>query len=54
MHAYLQRFFRVSLETRDAPANGWMLINGDACRAPADCAVAAAGDSLQLHRCSLP
>ena len=34
MNSYVQRWFRVSLDARDAPVNGWLLQTGDEpCRA---------------------
>ena len=52
-HAYMQRFFRVSLQAGNAPANGWLLVHADDCVAPDTCRTAAAGDRLRLYRCDL-
>jgi 4-amino-4-deoxy-L-arabinose transferase-like glycosyltransferase len=51
LHTYASRFFRVSLDPRGIPVNGWFLTSDDACRAPPACSRAAAGTRLALYRC---
>jgi 4-amino-4-deoxy-L-arabinose transferase-like glycosyltransferase len=51
LHAYLSRFFRVSLQAASAPVNGWMLVADQRCSAPPPCALAAAGVRLALYKC---
>ena len=52
LHTYVQRWFRVSLDARAQPLNGWFLRSDAACAVPDSCAPAAAGDSLTLFRCT--
>jgi len=52
MHSYVQRFYRVSLDGRGVPINGWLLQADGACTPPPACMIAARGDSLALFRCS--
>jgi hypothetical protein len=52
VHSYMQRFYRVSLDGRGVPINGWLLQADGACTPPPTCMIAARGDSLALFRCS--
>jgi 4-amino-4-deoxy-L-arabinose transferase-like glycosyltransferase len=51
LHTYAQRWFRVSLDARDMPINGWLLRVGEDCDAPPSCPPVARGDTLTLFRC---
>jgi 4-amino-4-deoxy-L-arabinose transferase-like glycosyltransferase len=51
LHTYTQRWFRVSLDARDMPINGWLLREGDDCQAPSSCSPVARGETLTLFRC---
>ena len=51
LHTYVQRWFRVSLDARAQPVNGWFLRADAACSVPDSCVPAAAGQSLTLFRC---
>lgn len=51
LHTYAQRWFRVSLDARDIPINGWLLRLGEDCAAPPSCLPVARGDTLTLFRC---
>jgi hypothetical protein len=50
----VQRWFRVSLDARDMPINGWLLRADAACEAPASCAPVAEGATVTLFRCRKP
>ena len=52
LHSYLSRFFRVSLDARGAPANGWFLTLDAECQAPPACALSASGTRLALYTCA--
>ena len=52
LQSYVNRFFRVSLDTRGEPVNGLMLQDRGACQPPPDCRVAVGGDRLVLFRCA--
>jgi hypothetical protein len=54
LHSYVQRWYRVSLDARGQPVNGWFLQADAACAAPESCTPAAAGVSLTLFRCAAP
>jgi 4-amino-4-deoxy-L-arabinose transferase-like glycosyltransferase len=50
---YLQRFFRVSLEAKDAAVDGWFVSPKGACPPPPpDCQPAAKGPTMVLYQCS--
>lgn len=49
--SYMQRFFRISLETTGAPRGGWFLILKASCAAPPSCEKAAGDPTLLLYRC---
>lgn len=51
LHTYTQRWFRVSLDARDVPINGWLLRAAEDCAAPPSCAPVARGRALTLFRC---
>ena len=51
LQSYVNRYWRVSLEARDEPVNGWLLQNDATCTAPPSCRRAAAGESLALLDC---
>jgi 4-amino-4-deoxy-L-arabinose transferase-like glycosyltransferase len=51
LHTYAQRWFRVSLDARDVPVNGWLLRVAEDCAAPLSCTPVARGDTLTLFRC---
>jgi 4-amino-4-deoxy-L-arabinose transferase-like glycosyltransferase len=53
LHTYVQRWYRVSLDARGVPRNGWLLQADDSCPAPASCVAVARGDSLTLFRCDI-
>jgi hypothetical protein len=52
LHSYVQRFFRVALDARGRPVDGWFLTLDAECSAPPACLVAASGTRLALFRCS--
>jgi 4-amino-4-deoxy-L-arabinose transferase-like glycosyltransferase len=52
LHSYVQRWYRVSLDARGNPVNGWLLRFDAACAVPESCTTAAAGVDLTLFRCS--
>ena len=52
LHTYVQRWYRVSLDARAQPVNGWFLRSDAACEVPASCAPAAGGRNLTLYRCA--
>lgn len=54
LHTYTQRWFRVSLDARDIPVNGWLLRAGEDCAAPPSCMPVARGHTLTLLRCPEP
>jgi 4-amino-4-deoxy-L-arabinose transferase-like glycosyltransferase len=54
LHTYVQRWFRVSLDARDTPLNGWLLRADAACDAPPPCVAVAQGGTLTLFRCPEP
>ena len=49
--SYMQRFFRVSLDARDAPVEDWFLSINGACAPPSGCRPAASGNTLALYQC---
>jgi hypothetical protein len=51
LHSYVQRRYRVSLDARARPVNGWFLRSETACAVPPSCQQAATSDSLTLFRC---
>jgi 4-amino-4-deoxy-L-arabinose transferase-like glycosyltransferase len=51
MASYMERFFKVALDARDAPVDGWFFVSDRACPPPAECRPAAAGTTLALYRC---
>ena len=51
LHTYVQRWYRVSLDARGQPVNGWFLRSDAACAVPESCAQAAGGTNLTLFRC---
>jgi 4-amino-4-deoxy-L-arabinose transferase-like glycosyltransferase len=51
LHTYAQRWFRVSLDARDVPVNGWLLRVAEDCAVPSSCTPVAHGDTLTLFRC---
>jgi 4-amino-4-deoxy-L-arabinose transferase-like glycosyltransferase len=51
LEAYVNRFYRVTLDPRDVPVNGWWLQADRTCVVPPVCTVAARGDLLALYRC---
>jgi 4-amino-4-deoxy-L-arabinose transferase-like glycosyltransferase len=54
LHTYVQRWYRVSLDARDMPINGWLLRADAACDAPPACVPVAQGRALTLFRCPEP
>jgi len=52
LHTYVQRWYRVSLDARARPVNGWFLRSDAACAVPESCAPAAAGTNVTLFRCA--
>jgi 4-amino-4-deoxy-L-arabinose transferase-like glycosyltransferase len=52
LHSYIQRWFRVALDARGRPVDGWFLTLDAECPAPPTCLVAASGTRLALFRCS--
>ena len=52
LHSYMQRWYRVSLDARAEPVNGWFLRSDAACAVPESCLPAAAGVRLTLFRCA--
>jgi hypothetical protein len=52
LHTYVQRWYRVSLDARAQPVNGWFLRSGAACAVPESCTPAAGGENLTLFRCA--
>lgn len=52
LHTYVQRWYRVSLDARAQPVNGWFLRSDPGCAVPESCAPAASGESLTLFRCA--
>ena len=52
LHTYVQRWYRVSLDARGQPVNGWFLRSDAACAVPESCAPAAGGENLTLFRCA--
>ena len=52
LHTYVQRWYRVSLDARAQPVNGWFLRTDPGCAVPESCTSAAGGDSLTLFRCA--
>ena len=52
LHTYVQRWYRVSLDARAQPVNGWFLRADAACAVPESCAPAAGGENLTLFRCA--
>jgi len=52
LHTYVQRWYRVSLDARAQPVNGWFLRSDPGCAVPESCAPAASGESLTLFRCT--
>jgi 4-amino-4-deoxy-L-arabinose transferase-like glycosyltransferase len=52
LHSYVQRWYRVSLDARAQPVNGWFLRSDPGCAVPESCAPAASGESLTLFRCA--
>jgi hypothetical protein len=52
LHTYVQRWYRVSLDARAQPVNGWFLRSDPGCAVPESCAPAASGRSLALFRCA--
>jgi hypothetical protein len=52
LQTYLERFFRVALDARDAPVNGWFLHSADAaCAPPVECQPVAQGYTVTLYQC---
>jgi 4-amino-4-deoxy-L-arabinose transferase-like glycosyltransferase len=51
LHSYVQRWYRVSLDARAQPVNGWFLQSDAACAVPESCTPAAGGVHLRLFRC---
>jgi len=51
LHSYVQRWYRVSLDARAQPVNGWFLQADAACPVPESCTPAAGGVHLTLFRC---
>ena len=54
---YWQRFYRISLQTDGAPANGWFLVASepsDRCAVPSGCGPVAATSEFSLLRCGKP
>lgn len=51
---YWQRFYRVSLRTDGAPANGWFLVASERCAVPSGCGPVAATTEFSLLRCDKP
>jgi 4-amino-4-deoxy-L-arabinose transferase-like glycosyltransferase len=51
LHTYTQRWFRVSLDARDMPINGWLLRTEAECAVPTSCVPVARGNTLTLFRC---
>jgi 4-amino-4-deoxy-L-arabinose transferase-like glycosyltransferase len=51
LHTYVQRWYRVSLDPRDVPIDGWLLEADGACEPPPSCVPAARGGTLALFRC---
>jgi hypothetical protein len=52
LHSYVQRWYRVSLDARARPVNGWFLRADAACAVPDSCGPAAQGRDLTLFRCN--
>ena len=52
LHTYVQRWYRVSLDARAQPVNGWFLRSDPTCAVQESCAPAARGESLTLFRCA--
>jgi 4-amino-4-deoxy-L-arabinose transferase-like glycosyltransferase len=52
LHNYLQRFYRISLDTSDAPVTDWFLVTPGACIAPSPCQAVADTENFALLRCS--
>jgi hypothetical protein len=52
LHSYVQRWYRVSLDARAQPVNGWFLRSDAACAVPESCTPAAGGEQLTLFRCA--
>lgn len=48
---YVHRWFRVSLDARDQPVNGWLLQADGLCAPPPRCSSEARGEALTLFRC---
>lgn len=48
---YVHRWFRVSLDARDQPVNGWLLQVDGLCAPPPRCSSRARGEALTLFRC---
>jgi 4-amino-4-deoxy-L-arabinose transferase-like glycosyltransferase len=51
LRTYMNRFFRVSIDTRDQPVNGWFLRTLDGCQAPASCTLAVDAAAFGLFDC---
>lgn len=51
LHAYMHRFYRVSLDASGLPAGGTFLIAGDACAPPPSCRESTSGGALRLYAC---
>jgi 4-amino-4-deoxy-L-arabinose transferase-like glycosyltransferase len=52
LHTYLQRWYRVSLDARGQPVNGWFVRSDEACAVPESCTVAAGGKTVTLLHCA--
>jgi 4-amino-4-deoxy-L-arabinose transferase-like glycosyltransferase len=52
LHTYVQRWYRVSLDARAQPVNGWFLRSDPGCAVSDSCAAAAPGTSVTLFRCA--
>jgi hypothetical protein len=52
LHTDVQRWFRVSLDARDMPINGWLLRADAGCDAPPSCTPVAQRDTLTLFHCA--
>jgi 4-amino-4-deoxy-L-arabinose transferase-like glycosyltransferase len=51
LHTYVQRLYRVSLDMRGTPVNGWLLQVDHTCAPPPSCTLAARGERFTLFRC---
>jgi 4-amino-4-deoxy-L-arabinose transferase-like glycosyltransferase len=52
LHTYVQRWYRVSLDARAQPVNGWFLRSEPGCAVQESCAPAASGERVTLFRCA--